>query len=82
MNSTGLVGSHAANAGETPATPRAKAVEINAPFNFIFIMCAPVMVCQFIFGLFNVSVIFKQDRLSELDCHQLFQNRYVQASAI
>jgi hypothetical protein len=37
MNSTGFVGSHAANAGETPATPRAKAVEIKAPFNFIFI---------------------------------------------
>jgi hypothetical protein len=37
MNSTGLVGSHAANAGETPAKPRANAVEINTPFNFIFI---------------------------------------------
>jgi hypothetical protein len=38
MNSTGLDGSQAANAGETPATPRANAVEINAPFNFIFII--------------------------------------------
>jgi hypothetical protein len=53
MNSTGLVGSHAANAGETPATPRAKAVEINAPFNFIFINALLKVVCQFIFGLLN-----------------------------
>jgi hypothetical protein len=40
MNSTGLVGSQAANAGVTPVTPIAKAVDNNAPFNFIFInMC-------------------------------------------
>jgi hypothetical protein len=41
INSTGLVGSQAAKAGETPATPRANAVEINAPFNFIFMNAPP-----------------------------------------
>ena len=35
MNSTGLFGSHAANAGETPTTPRANAVEINARLNVL-----------------------------------------------
>jgi hypothetical protein len=40
MNSTGLVGSQAANAGDTPVTPRARAVDNNAPLNFIFITCA------------------------------------------
>jgi hypothetical protein len=47
MNSTGLVGSQAAKAGETLATPRANAVEINAPFNFIFMNAPPKnFVCQ------------------------------------
>jgi hypothetical protein len=41
MNSTGLVGSQAAKAGETPAAPRANAVEIKAPFNFIFMNAPP-----------------------------------------
>jgi hypothetical protein len=41
MNSTGLVGSQAAKAGETVAAPRANAVEINAPFNFIFMNAPP-----------------------------------------
>jgi hypothetical protein len=51
MNSTGLVGSQAAKAGETPATPRANAVEINAPFNFIFMFAPPRnLVHQYYFG--------------------------------
>jgi hypothetical protein len=41
MNSTGLVGSQAAKAGETLETPRANAVEINAPLNFIFMKAPP-----------------------------------------
>ena len=41
MNSTGFVGSQAANAGEAPVTPRANAVEINASFNFIFMNAPP-----------------------------------------
>jgi hypothetical protein len=59
MNSTGLVGSHAANAGVAPVTPRAKALEINAPFSFIFINMSPDVVCQFKFGPSNVNMIFK-----------------------
>jgi hypothetical protein len=41
MNSTGFVGSQAAKAGTAPVTPRANAVEINAPFNFIFMNAPP-----------------------------------------
>jgi len=40
------------------------------------------MVYQFKFGLSDVSEIFKQDAQAELDCHQLFQNRYAQDSLI
>jgi hypothetical protein len=53
MNSTGFVGSQAANAGEAPVTPRANAVEINAPFNFIFMNAPPKKFeYQYYFGLY------------------------------
>jgi hypothetical protein len=59
MNSTGLVGSQAAKAGETPATPRANAVEINAPFNFIFMFAPPRnLVHQYYFGFSLYGVNF------------------------
>jgi hypothetical protein len=46
-----LVGSQAAKAGETPAAPRANAVEINAPFNFIFMNAPPInFEYQYYFG--------------------------------
>jgi hypothetical protein len=59
MNSTGLVGSQAAKAGETPEAPRANAVEINAPFNFIFMNAPPRKVKhQYYFGFLLLCMDF------------------------
>jgi hypothetical protein len=75
MNSTGLVGSQAAKAGETLAAPRANAVEINAPFNFIFMNAPPknlntnVTLASIYYGL-----IFTQSEGRSLDSHQQLLN--------
>ena len=58
MNSTGLVGSQAANTGEKPTTPTVSAVDSKTLFNFSFMNAPPRIGMPYYFGFSIYTLIY------------------------